>query len=96
MEDKHDVKQCEISIRGDGKVVWVNIDGVCELRVHRAEEIVINDERSNAQGLLIEKWYKLGQDSIKRKNKSGCVCELNDNDEVVSACQAHLEWKKNG
>ena len=42
-----------------------------------------------------DKWFKKGQMSIKRKNKSGCCCEINENDEVVSPCSAHLNWKKN-
>jgi len=41
-----------------------------------------------------DKWFKKGQMSVKRKNKSGCCCEISDNDEVVSPCTAHLNWKE--
>ena len=36
--------------------------------------------------------FKKGQESVLRKNKSGCCCIINDDDEVVSACGAHKEW----
>ncbi len=38
---------------------------------------------------LIAKWFKKGQESIKRKNKSGCCCIINDDDEIISLCGAH-------
>jgi hypothetical protein len=34
-------------------------------------------------------WFKKGQNSIKRKNKSGCCCIINDDDEIESLCGAH-------
>jgi hypothetical protein len=37
----------------------------------------------------IAKWFKKGQNSAKRKNKSGCCCIINDDDEIVSMCGAH-------
>ena len=33
-----------VEMKTDGKVVWVNVDGVCVLRVCRAKIIVVNDE----------------------------------------------------
>ena len=33
-----------------------------------------------------------GQLSVQRRNKSGCCCIIDDNDKVVSACGAHLNW----
>jgi len=44
------------------------------------------NERRFAQG------FKRGQESILRKNKSGCTCIIDDNDMVVSACAAHFYW----
>ena len=38
-----------------------------------------------------EGFYK-GQASVRRKNKSGCCCEIDDNDQVVSVCDAHKAW----
>ena len=43
--------------------------------------------RENAS--LIAKWFKKGQNSAKRKNKSGCCCIINDDDEIESLCGAH-------
>lgn len=43
----------EISIRSDGKVLWVNVDGTLALRVCRiTSPIIIEDERKelNVQG----------------------------------------------
>ena len=37
-------------------------------------------------------WFEKGQLSVKRKNKSGCICIINDADEVVSVCLAHKAW----
>jgi len=46
-------------------------------------------------GRVREKWFKRGQDSIKRKNKSGCVCIFNDKEELESPCEFHREWVEN-
>lgn len=35
----------EISIREDGKVIWINVDGICACRVCRIKELVIDDRR---------------------------------------------------
>jgi len=39
-----------------------------------------------------DKWFRKGQESIKRKNKSGCCCIITDNNDVESVCGAHQEW----
>ncbi len=43
---------------------------------------------------LRAKWFEKGQMSIKRKNKSGCCCIIDedDGDRVVSVCGAHQTW----
>lgn len=33
-----------VGIRGDGKVVWVNIDGVCALRVCQIPHLTVDDK----------------------------------------------------
>ena len=38
-------------------------------------------------------WFKKGQNSVFRKNKSGCCCIIDDNDNIVSACDAHKKWR---
>ncbi len=35
----------EVSVRDDGKVVWVNVDGKCELRACQIGAIVLDDRR---------------------------------------------------
>ena len=37
-------------------------------------------------------WFKKGQESVLRRNKSGCCCIINDDDEIVSVCGAHQDW----
>jgi len=54
-------------------------------------------ECENCKKLLRElpdKWFKKGQMSVKRKNKSGCCCIIDENegDKVVSVCGAHAQW----
>lgn len=43
--DFHDSKIVEIVVRDDSRVVWVNVDGVCRLRVCRIEKLVVTDQR---------------------------------------------------
>ena len=33
--------------------------------------------------------YEMGRDSAMRKNKSGCCCKFDENDEIVELCYAH-------
>ena len=37
-------------------------------------------------------WFKKGQESIKRKNQSGCCCVINDNDEIETSCGLHKPY----
>lgn len=39
----------EIQIRSDGKVVWVNVDGICRLRACQVKHVVFNDERVHSE-----------------------------------------------
>lgn len=42
---------------------------------------------------LIAKWFKKGQNSIKRKNKSGCCCIINDDGSTIERlCDAHKDY----
>ncbi len=50
-----------------------------------------NSECDNCNKMAA-KWFEKGQMSVKRKNKSGCTCIIDDNGKVVSACGAHLDW----
>lgn len=40
----------EIDIRSDGTVIWVNIDGICRLRVCRVTQLILNDNRTIVWG----------------------------------------------
>jgi len=35
----------EVQIREDGTVLWVNVEGVCRLRICRVEELLMEDGR---------------------------------------------------
>lgn len=36
---------CEIRIRDDGTVIWVNVDGICVCRICRIENLSVVDDR---------------------------------------------------
>ena len=38
----------EIAIREDGKVIWINVDGVCACRICQIKELVYVDDRRQA------------------------------------------------
>lgn len=54
------------------------------------EELSFYKERFNKR---FAEGFKRGQESVKRKNKSGCCCIVDDNDNVTSVCGAHQQWK---
>jgi hypothetical protein len=35
----------EVSIREDGTVIWINVDGICKLRVCQIPNLVVDDRR---------------------------------------------------
>lgn len=41
MVDVHASKECEVLIRADNGLVWINVDGVCRLRVKCDPDTVI-------------------------------------------------------
>lgn len=51
---------------------------------------------SNKQEIVNIKsiWFKKGQNSVLRKNDSGCCCIIDDSDNIISVCGAHEEWLK--
>jgi len=40
----------EISIRRDGKVVWVNVDGICLFRACQIKILSLEDHRPSLEG----------------------------------------------
>ena len=49
------------------------------------------EKLKNENNNRFAKGFKQGQNSIKRKNESGCCCIINDNDEIESLCGLHRE-----
>lgn len=45
MKDINSPAYLEIIIRSDGKVVWINADGICEFRACKIGELIVKDER---------------------------------------------------
>lgn len=45
MLDIGDPNYVEVTIREDARVLWVNVDGMCRLRISRIKKLVIEDER---------------------------------------------------
>jgi hypothetical protein len=45
MGDITGAKIVEVLIRADGKVLWINVNGFCRLRICQIEKIEINDQR---------------------------------------------------
>jgi len=35
----------QVVVKDDGKVIWVNVDGVCLFRACRVEKLIIDDQR---------------------------------------------------
>lgn len=40
-------------------------------------------------------WFEKGRQSVLRKNKSGCCCLMDENDNIVSLCEAHKNYIQN-
>lgn len=38
----------EVSIREDGKVLWVNVDGICAVCIQDISQLVVNDQRPDS------------------------------------------------
>jgi len=36
----------EVSIRDDGKVLWINVDGICRLRAYQITTLIVEDKRN--------------------------------------------------
>jgi hypothetical protein len=41
----------EVQIRSDGTVLWVNVDGVCRLRICCITNFILSDERTIVWGV---------------------------------------------
>lgn len=48
-------------------------------------------ECENCAKRFAEGFYK-GQQSVKRKNQSGCCCVIDDNYNVITLCGAHADY----
>ena len=57
MQDITGAEVVEVIVRRDGRVVWVNVDGHCELRVCRIKgRVIVDDCRKEEErdGILYE------------------------------------------
>lgn len=43
-------KAVQIQVRADGKVIWVNVDGLCVLRCCQIEVLEVEDNRDTLLG----------------------------------------------
>lgn len=48
MQDITGADHVEILIRNDSKVLWINVNGVCALRVCQIKELDLIDKRTSA------------------------------------------------
>ena len=61
-------------------------------REHKMEKTDIEYIRKDLVNKAKSEWFRKGQDSIRRKNDSGCCCKFDENtDEIISVCGAHQE-----
>lgn len=62
-------KHVELSIRDDGEVVWLNIDGICAVRINNPLSISIRDARKplSSEELSPEPRRKIPTKKLKRK-----------------------------
>jgi len=68
----------EITVRDDGKVVWVNVDGECVLRCSQIKNLRIEDNQKNTVReitrtslleMLIDKLRKFSPKLLPMKNR---------------------------
>lgn len=52
MKDITGANMVEVVIRNDSKVLWVNVDGECELRICQIKEFFLVDDREGIQGAI--------------------------------------------
>lgn len=68
------------------KLFFKRQEEICEY----AKNIMMLKSKSNTNK---ETWFKKGQNSVKRRNKSGCCCMFNDDDtEIISLCGEHENY----
>jgi hypothetical protein len=48
----------ELMISCDGKVIWVNIDGECQLRVCQIKYLDVNDYRKIMSGTAVKEYIE--------------------------------------
>lgn len=52
----------------------------------------MDKKKKSTRAELRGKWFLKGQNSILRRNKSGCCCIIVNDSFVISPCAAHVEW----
>lgn len=64
MVDLSNPTDVEVLIRQDGKTLWINVDGVCRLRICNIKGLEINDARETGNKVQLSQ-----APSKKRKRK---------------------------
>ncbi len=50
--------------------------------------------RDKREGLMKSYWFDRGVESVRRhRNKSGCCCVFDEEDNLIKVCAAHVAWK---
>ena len=69
-------ENCEVVIKEDGKVLWINVEGVCALRVCRIDNLVLDDRRRTKSPMKLRRGRK---ENVMLANK-GDVTMLDSGD----------------
>jgi len=71
----------------DYRAAW----GMCD-RLDEVYELKTLAEKAEAENAhLRDDWFKKGRASVLTTNRSGCCCEIDEQDNIVSMCSLHRE-----
>jgi hypothetical protein len=85
----------QVSIRGDGDVLWVNVDGICALRICNIPVLSVHDERS-ANVSMADLLRDLERDIVDREKAYAKLLDLDEelngeeDDTLYNSIQAHI------
>lgn len=56
LKDITGAQEVEVSIRSDSKVLWINVDGTCQLRICNIDNLTLDDHRKPPKRPRPTKW----------------------------------------
>jgi hypothetical protein len=63
--------------------------------VREHAEPVADTAQDKERADLNKEWFERGRNAMRRTNQSGCCCDFGEDGEtVISACNAHKDWKE--